>query len=77
MCEKFKYKDYQVVGSVSEVQYQWLKADAAERQLVLSLLPTIIEEQEGDGDYSWQGYELELVDGSSLYEVHMLSLIHI
>ncbi|UCP11318.1 hypothetical protein K5R88_06685 [Pseudomonas sp. MM213] len=71
MCEKFKYKDYQVVGSVSEVQYQWLKADAAERQLVLSLLPTIIEEQEGDGDYSWQGYELELVDGSSLYEVHM------
>ena len=71
MCEKLKYKNYQIFGAVSEVQHQWLKADAAERQSVLSLLPTIIEEQEGDGDYSWQGYELELVEGSSLYEVHM------
>jgi hypothetical protein len=71
MCEKFKYKDYQVVGPVFEVQHQWLKADAIERQSVLNLLPTIIEEQEGDGDYSWQGYELELVEGSSLHEAHM------
>ncbi|MFJ7281759.1 hypothetical protein [Pseudomonas sp. NPDC099000] len=68
---KLKYKAYPLSGAVSEVQHQWLKADAAERQVVVSLLKSVFEDQEDEGPYHWQGYEFELAKGSSLYEVHM------
>ncbi|KQZ92860.1 hypothetical protein [Pseudomonas sp. Root562] len=71
MCDSLKYKAYQLSGSVSDVQCEWLKADAAERQLVLQQLKTVFDEQEDEGPYDWQGYEFPLVTGSSLYEVHM------
>ncbi|QQN96473.1 hypothetical protein [Pseudomonas sp. SW-3] len=71
MVVKLKYKDYPLSGAVSEVQHQWLRADAAERQVVARLLQSVFEDQEDEGPYCWQGYEFELAKGSSLYEVHM------
>ncbi|MGL6241945.1 hypothetical protein [Pseudomonas sp.] len=71
MSVKLKYKTCPMSGAVSELQYQWLKADAAERQMVVGLLKSVFEDQEDEGPYNWQGYEFELAKGSSLYELHM------
>ncbi|MGW8461244.1 hypothetical protein [Pseudomonas sp. CLCA07] len=70
MKSKLKYKAYPLSDVIATEQYQLLKADAAERDLVLRLLKDVFEDQADEGPYDLQGYELKLEAGSSLYKIH-------
>jgi len=61
---------YSSVFAPEELQRR-SKADEAERQKILQLLKNALEEQPSDGLFEWQGYDLYLEEGSSLYEIHM------
>ena len=61
---------YSSVFAPEELQRR-SKADEAERKKVLQLLKDALEEQPSDELFEWQGYDLYLEEGSSLYEIHM------
>jgi hypothetical protein len=72
------FMSIEVAGKVRQramaaVQDQQVRdlADAQERALVLQQLKDVLDEQDEQGDISWQGYELALKAGSSLHEVYM------
>jgi hypothetical protein len=71
VCAVLKSKSlYSSVSAAGELQRR-SKADEAERQKVLQLLKEALEEQLSDRPFEWQGYEVWLEEGSSLYEIHM------